>query len=143
MDALIDTNVLITYVTGREDPYKLSSVKIMEACSVGAINGYIAFHSLSTLWYVLRKYPEKARRDWLMQIVDLLSVAGADNTKIREAIEMDDFRDFEDCLQYECAKTAGVSYIITGNSKDYAAVDDLFIIDPDKALKILEKEIKS
>ncbi len=43
MDALIDTNVLITYVTGREDPYKLSSVKIMEACSVGAINGYIAF----------------------------------------------------------------------------------------------------
>ena len=115
----------------------------MEACSVGAINGYIAFHSLSTLWYVLRKYPERARRDWLMQIVDLLSVAGADNNKIREAIEMDEFRDFEDCLQYECAKTAGVSYIITGNSKDYAAVDDLFIIDPDKALKILEKESKS
>lgn len=100
MDALIDTNVLITYVTNRNDPYRESSVTVMELCAGGKINGSIAFHSLSTLWYVLRKYPEKERRDWLLQIVNLLEIAVADNDAVREAVEMDDFKDFEDCLQY-------------------------------------------
>lgn len=139
MDALIDTNVLITYVTNRNDPYRESSVKVMELCADGKINGSIAFHSLSTLWYVLRRYPEKERRDWLLQIVNLLEIAGADNDAVREAVEMDDFKDFEDCLQYECAKEAGADYIITGNVKDFRPVTDVAIVTPDQAVQMLEK----
>ena len=139
MDALIDTNVLITYVTNRNDPYRESPVKVMELCADGKINGSIAFHSLSTLWYVLRRYPEKERRDWLLQIVNLLEIAGADNDAVREAVEMDDFKDFEDCLQYECAKEAGADYIITGNVKDFRPVTDVAIVTPDQAVQMLEK----
>lgn len=55
MALLIDTNVLLNYITNREDPYLEQSIRIVEMCVNGACTGYIAFHTLSTLWYVLRK----------------------------------------------------------------------------------------
>lgn len=109
---------------------------MIELCANDKINGSIAFHSLSTLWYVLRKYPNQDRRDWLLQIIEVLKVAGADNNKVKEAIEMDDFKDFEDCLQYECAKTAGAAYIITENIKDYQTITDIAVVTPDQAVEI-------
>ena len=33
MKALIDTNLAITYITGREDPYSEQTDRIMEMCS--------------------------------------------------------------------------------------------------------------
>lgn len=55
MAVLIDTNVLLNYITNREDVYLESSVKIIEMCAKGELQGYMAFHSLSTIWYVLKK----------------------------------------------------------------------------------------
>lgn len=70
MDALIDTNVLINYVTNREDPYKEAPIKVMELCSEGRINGGMAFHTFSTLWYVLRRFPDHIRRVWLTKFLN-------------------------------------------------------------------------
>lgn len=60
---LIDTNILLNYITNREDKYLSESIKIVELCASGKLNGYIAFHALSTLWYVLRKRNDKERRE--------------------------------------------------------------------------------
>lgn len=60
---LIDTNILLNYITNREDKYLSESIKIVELCASGKLNGYIAFHTLSTLWYVLRKRNDKERRE--------------------------------------------------------------------------------
>lgn len=59
---LIDTNILLNYITNREDPYLEQSVEIVRKCAVGECTGYNAFHSLSTLWYVLRKRSDSVRR---------------------------------------------------------------------------------
>ncbi len=59
MAVLIDTNILLNYITNREDKYLNESVRIVELCALGKLNGYIAFHTLSTLWYVLRKKSSK------------------------------------------------------------------------------------
>lgn len=56
MVVLIDTNILLNHLTNRQDDYLKQSVKIVEMCAMGECTGYIAFHTLSTLWYVLRKY---------------------------------------------------------------------------------------
>lgn len=138
MEALIDTNVLITFLTDREDPYLKSSYKILELCDSGKIKGYMAFHSLSTIWYVLRKQDRERVRKVLLELVNIISVAGADQDQIREAIEMNNFKDFEDCLQYECAKTAGADYIITGNVKDYRIITDVKVVNPDEAVQIAD-----
>ena len=54
MAVLIDTNILLNYITNRNDKYLNESIKIVEFCALGKLNGYIAFHTLSTLLYVLR-----------------------------------------------------------------------------------------
>ena len=52
MRALIDTNVALTYVSGREDKFSEQSDKIMLMCAEEKVDGYLAYHSLSTIWYV-------------------------------------------------------------------------------------------
>ncbi len=119
MVVLIDTNVLLNYITNREDIYLEQSIKIVEMCAKGKIDGYIAFHSLSTLWYVLRKKSAKERRENLKDICKIFRVAAASQTEIMDAIEKDSFEDFEDCLQDKCAKEVGANYIVTVNEGDF------------------------
>lgn len=119
MAVLIDTNILLNYITNREDKYLNESIRIVELCALGKLNGYIAFHTLSTLWYVLRKKSDKERRENLRDICTIFSVASASQTEIMDAIEKDSFADFEDCLQDKCAKEVGADYIITVNEKDF------------------------
>lgn len=119
MVVLIDTNILLNYITNREDKYLNESIQIVELCALGKLNGYIAFHTISTLWYVLRKKSRKERRDNLRDICTIFSIASASQTEIIDAIEKDSFEDFEDCLQDKCAKAVGAEYIITVNEKDF------------------------
>lgn len=119
MALLIDTNILLNYLTNREDVYLEQSVKIVEMCAKGECIGYIAFHTLSTLWYVLRKRNDKERRESLRDICEIFQVVSASQEEILDAIEKDSFVDFEDCLQDKCAKEAGANYIITCNTKDF------------------------
>lgn len=55
MVVLIDANIALTYLTGREDPYTNSVCKIFDMNEDGKLDLCLAFHSLSILWYVLRK----------------------------------------------------------------------------------------
>lgn len=119
MVVLVDTNVLLNYITNREDAYLEQSIKIVEMCAKEELNGYVAFHSLSTLWYVLRKKGSRQRRENLRDICRIFRVAAASQDEIIDAIEKDSFEDFEDCLQDKCAKAVGAEYIITVNTCDY------------------------
>lgn len=65
----IDTNILLNYITNREDPYLEQSVEIVKKCAIGECTGYIAFRTLSTLWYVLRKRSDSVRRQNLKDII--------------------------------------------------------------------------
>lgn len=55
MKILIDTNVLIDYIEKRQ-PFSESAEKIMNACVDDEIEGCIAAHSVSNLFYILRKH---------------------------------------------------------------------------------------
>lgn len=133
MVVLIDTNVIIDFLAVRE-PFYDSSAKVLEKCAVGEADGYIAFHSLPNLWYIFRKVPEEQRRLWLMRICKILKVASASQEAILKAIEMDNFKDFEDCLQDRCAEEVSANYIITRNTADFKA-SIVSAIEPDEWLK--------
>ena len=138
MVALIDANVIINYMTGREDNEKESSRKVIEMCARNQILGYIAFHSLSTIWYVFRKRPKDETRKWLKQICGILKVTGASHEEVVNAIDKESFTDFEDCLQDECADSCGADYIVTRNTKDFEN-SKVRAIAPDEFLKLIEK----
>lgn len=56
---------------------------------------------------------------WLKDICKLLTVAGASHAQVLEAIENVQFKDFEDCLQDECAKEISADFIVTRNIEDF------------------------
>ena len=119
MVVLIDTNILLNYLTNREDAYLEQSIRIVEMGAKGECMGYIAFHTLSTVWYVLRRRSDKERRQNLRDICEIFTVASASQREILDAINKDSFSDFEDCLQDKCAKEIGADCIITCNTKDF------------------------
>lgn len=137
MVILIDTNILLNYLTSRPDPYLEQSVEIVRMCASEECTGYIAFHTLSTLWYVLRKWEDKERRQSLKAVCEIFSVASASQNEILEAIDNDRFADFEDCLQDKCAKEVGADYIVTCNVKDFNE-SEISAITPAQFLKLMK-----
>ena len=134
MVVLLDTNIILTYLTNREDKYRAECIEIMRLCAAREVKGYMAFHSLSIIWYLLRKQcPAAERRRLLKNVCGVLTVASASQSQIIAAIEKDTFTDFEDCLQDMCAVNAYVDYIITENIKDFessitkALLPDMFL----------------
>lgn len=68
---------------------------------------------------VLLDYAAKERRELLSGLCSIFDVEGIDRVKLLAGLYNEEFSDFEDCLQMECAKAYGVEYIITRNIDDY------------------------
>ena len=140
MKILIDTNIVYTYLSGRNDPYADQCETIMRLCAADRIEGYIALHSLSTIWYLTRKAPEKMRRGFIRRICCILTVAGADQQAVMAAVDNVGFHDFEDALQDCCAVNADCEYTVTANIRDYAGNSQIPAITPDQLLSMLKVE---
>ena len=93
MRVLVDTNVVVDVVLKRE-PFFEDSYRILKSCSRKKLYGVLAAHTITNLFYILRK-------------------------KFSNELLNKNFKDFEDCLQVECAKAANVDYIITRDKTDF------------------------
>ena len=121
MRALIDTNILADMLLGR-DPYYDIAYNILTLCADKKVSGYIAAHSIPNLFYILRNSMSKEeRRAALKDICQIVKVEGIDSFKILSALDSEDFSDFEDCLQEECAVAVSADYIVTRNLKDFVS----------------------
>ena len=119
MKVFVDTNVMLDYISKRSARYD-DARAIMESFRSGRNKGYIAAHSVTDVFYVLRKeYSDEERRTLLALYLDLVDVVRTDRDKIISALERKDFHDFEDCLQDECAFACDADYIVTRNVKDF------------------------
>lgn len=119
MRILIDTNILADVLLGR-DPYYDLAYSILTMCANKKVYGYMAAHSIPNLFYILRKFmTEEERREALKDICQIIKVEGIDSFKIISALDNEDFSDFEDCLQEECAVAISADYIVTRNTKDF------------------------
>lgn len=116
---LLDINIIIDYLQQREQFFE-NSKKVLELCQIENINGYISEHTIPTVWYLLRKSaPDSLRRDLLNALLSFLDVSSAKKEGIISALSRNDFSDFEDCLQDECASSIQADYIITRNKEDF------------------------
>lgn len=116
---LIDTNVLLDYLLER-DPFFEAAKEVILSCINGKAKGCIAAHSIPNMFFILRKdYDAKERREILLNLCKIFDVEGIDKTKLIAGLENENFSDFEDCLQMECAKSYKADYIVTRNVSDY------------------------
>ena len=120
MELLIDTNVIIDYFTNREQKSAGTDV-LFEYIYSGKISAYIAAHTVPTIWYVLRKTLAPAElRNLRRALFSCFTVSPVGKNELLSALDRNDFSDFEDCVQDECASSVHARYIITRNKKDFA-----------------------
>ena len=138
MRVLVDTNVIIDALAGRE-PYYSNADKIIKLCADKRITGYMAAHTIPDIFYILRKdWTENERRELLLSLCDILFIEKVDSGKIISALKNNKFRDMEDCLQDECAMSVSADYIITRNIKDFC-YSGIPAILPEDFLNLLVK----
>lgn len=116
---LVDTNIFIDVLQDRI-PFTDNSQAVIGLVTQKKIKGAVAAHSITNLWYILRKtHSDEERRNYLLSLFELFDVVSIDKNRLVAALEKSDFKDFEDCLQDECAYAINADYIITRNAKDF------------------------
>lgn len=135
---LFDTNIILDILEKRQ-PFYEASRSVLEECISNDIRGCIALHSVSNIYYILRKrFSVSDRRKLLLDLLDLLQVAGTDHEHVKNALQRESFSDFEDCLQDECAKQIHADYIVTRNITDFST-SDIPTVTPEDMLKIFHR----
>lgn len=116
---LIDTNIISDYLMNRE-PFFENSKKIIDLCVNNIIECYIAAHTITNLFYILRKYYSYSeRKEIILELSKIFTIIPIDNKKINLVLIDKDCKDIEDGLQIECAKEYGLDYIVTRNTPDF------------------------
>lgn len=116
---LIDTNIFIDVLQDRI-PFTDNSQAVIGLVTQKKIKGAVAAHSITNLWYILRKtHSDEERRNYLLSLFEIFDVVSIDKNRLVAALENSNFKDFEDCLQDECACAINADYIITRNAKDF------------------------
>ena len=139
MKVLVDTNVVMDALLGRE-PYFEDSNRVLQICGDKKVEGYLAAHTITNLFYYLRKhYQNEDCRDILLNLFEIFEIEQIDSAKLKTALENKDFKDFEDCLQMECACANDAKYIVTRNGKDFVH-SIIPSIAPDEFCKLFTDE---
>jgi len=138
MTILIDTNVILDCLIPRQ-PYEDIANEILQLCYQRKCNGYIAAHSITNIFYILRRqFSVSERKELLLNLCEFIEIAGIQKNQVIDALTDDKFNDFEDRLQVECARMVNAEYIVTRNIIDFIASPIPAILPDDFLKKIAE-----
>jgi predicted nucleic acid-binding protein len=131
---LTDTDIILDVITGRL-PYSVDSSALFTWIDKGEIKASASSLSFSNLYYVLRKHATHTRVvSRLKELSEILCILNVDESIIKRALQSD-FKDFEDAIQYQSARShPDIRVIITRNIKDYKA-SELPVMSPETFLK--------
>ena len=129
---LLDTDVLIDVALDRR-PYSDSASELLDRIEHGAEAAYIAWHSVSNLYYMVAPaLGGVSARDFIVELTRFVAVATTDTEGIRYAAELP-MADFEDAMQVAAARACGARHIVTRNVKDYER-SPIRAVEPQEAL---------
>jgi hypothetical protein len=115
---LFDLNVILDVLQHRQPFYGMSA-RALAAAEAGEIEGYVAAHSLTTLFYLLAKYESSSKaRVILTDLLSVLAVAAVDSRAIEQALNLP-YDDFEDAVQMMAAVGCGARSVVTRNAGDF------------------------
>ncbi len=138
MKIFIDTNVYIDYILERE-PFYQAAASVFSYASDGVIEVFVSTLTFTTANFIcVDRF--KMNRD-----VMAMKVNGHKNFLNVEPFLRDDvykaydncWKDYEDGVQYLCAKRCGSDYIVTRNGNDFK-MSDIPVLTPDELLDIIE-----
>lgn len=132
---LIDLNVVLD-VLQRRQPFYAMSAHVLAAAETGLVEGHVAAHSLTTLFYLLARHESGDQaRVALTDLLAFLTVAAVDGTVIGQALNLP-YTDFQDAVQMMAAVGCGAEYLVTRNVRDYKA-GPLPVLQPAELVALL------
>jgi hypothetical protein len=85
----------------------------------GKVEGYVAGHAVTTLFYLLRRELGMTKsRQVLTDLLSKMRVASVTDAGVRQALD-GPFKDFEDGVTHAAAQEAKASVIVTRNVRDF------------------------
>lgn len=134
----IDSDVIIDFFTDRE-PYANSASELFELGEKGDVVLYVSAVSINNIYYIVRKFlGHKKTLEVMETLTEMVEIIGTTKQEVIQALK-NDFKDFEDSIQYSSALTIkGIDAIITRNIKDYKN-SQIAVMTPLNFLKMKEK----
>lgn len=139
MKILIDTNVVIDALTGRE-PWNKSAEKIFLLGANHMMDMHITASSATDIYYIVRKYlhDTQAAKQVMGKLYSLMGILEVTGTDCMEAIAST-ITDYEDAVVEKVASRKDMDYIVTRNIKDYQNGSVKAIL-PDDFISLMEEE---
>lgn len=139
MKILVDTNVIIDALTGRE-PFREAAEQIFLLAANQIGDMYITASSATDIYYLIRKHLHSTdqAKNTMSKLYELFHILDVTSSDCREALSSG-VKDYEDAVVASCANRNRMDYIVTRNIKDYeqAKVNALL---PDELLKLVSND---
>jgi predicted nucleic acid-binding protein len=133
----IDTNIILDLLAKRKD--YASAAKLFTLADKGEVELFVSSLIFANTNYILTKLESKEKAIKVLRDLELVVVIVDLSGKIVQlALNDDDFKDFEDGLQYYSALENDLEVIITRNLKDFKH-SKIPVLTADQYLKILKK----
>jgi hypothetical protein len=123
-------------VLTRRDPFYAVSAQACAAAELGRVEGYLAAHSLTTLFYLMARHLDG--RQATLALHDMLrvyAVAAVDQAVIQTALALA-WDDFEDAVQMAAAMQIGADYLVTRNPADFRG-GTVSVLQPGELITLL------
>lgn len=125
----VDTNIFIDLLDSSR-PLASGSFEVLQTFMRNGKELFMNSDTITNAYYVCnktKKYEHSVLVSLLEKVVSLFTVVGIDNSEVMEALHLcgDDtlaFKDYEDALQYVCAKKVEADLIVT-NDKGFVSLD--------------------
>jgi predicted nucleic acid-binding protein len=133
----LDTNVLIDFLADRK-PFSLEAAKIFNYSFKKKVTIYVAAVSYNNIYYILRQSCTHSETIKILnELQEWTEAIDVSKDVIRKALKSE-FKDFEDAIQYNCAKTLNkIDCIVTRDTKDFKK-SSIPTMTPKEALTMIE-----
>ncbi|MCF6297850.1 MAG: PIN domain-containing protein [Flavobacteriaceae bacterium] len=136
MNVFLDTNVLLDMFLARDDGSAADLFKQIADNSTYIVS--VSDITVINTYYILEKISNKKNaRQAVGILIKCCEINVGDSVTIQSAFNSD-FTDFEDAVQYYCAKASDVELLVTNNIKDFQ-LSDIKIATASEALQFLFK----
>lgn len=116
----LDTNIILDYFMDDRGSYEVNAELLFDQCVRGEIECYVAPHTMSNVFYVLRKACSSDTRKMIIStLCKLCKVQPLDGDMIEQALKDNRFDDLEDALQMVCAEKCGADVFVTRDEKGF------------------------
>ena len=141
LSAFFDANIFMDILFTRSKWQ--NSAKAINAAKTNKIQkGYISSLTVAIIYFLRRgskanrRVTETQARNDVQNSISDLQVLAISSKNVSSAIGDKRFKDFEDAMQFHCAKDANADVIVTRNKKDFSKVaNEIEILNPEEFLK--------